>query len=136
MRRKINYIKGILLKIFDFDERKNIKNNDYKLNGKIEKKRDNTIIKIKSTNNNYIIIIIIKLIIIIYFFSRTISNINNLYFYQYSKITLKVKGNRENEIFNKNFKSINYLKEVYINGNKQNEIAYKFNFNQKITLLN
>ena len=44
LRRKINYIKGILLKIFDFDERKNIKNNDYKLNGKIEKKRDNTII--------------------------------------------------------------------------------------------
>jgi len=73
----------------------------------------------------------IKLIIILYFFSRTKSNINNLYFYQYSKITLKIKGNRENAIFNKNFKSIIYLKEVYINGNKQNEISYKFNLNQK-----
>ena len=131
LRREINYIKGSLLKFFDFDKRKNIMSNDNKLKGKGEKKRNNDINKITITNNNYIIIIMIKLIIIIYFVSRTLSNIHNLYFYHNSKITLKVKGRGEHAIFNKNFKSINYLKEVYINENKQNKIAYKYIFNQE-----
>ena len=68
LRREINYIKGILFKIFYFNERKNLKNIDDELNGKKEKKRVQNIIKIKITNNNYIIIILIKLIIIFFSF--------------------------------------------------------------------
>ena len=51
-----------------------------------------------------------------------------------SKITLKIKGIGINTILgnetNVNFKSINYLNEVYINGNRQDKIEYKYDFNE------
>ena len=59
--------------------------------------------------------------------------LNSLHFHD-SKITLIIKGIGESIIFgnetNQNFQSINFLKEVYINGNIQKKIEYKYNFNQ------
>ena len=49
---------------------------------------------------------------------------------QYSKITLQVKGNNEKIIFNNDFKGINHLKFVYINGIRQDKISNKYHFNQ------
>ena len=95
--------------------------------------------KININNNNlifisYIIFILNKFIII-----KILCKINNsillnsLHFHD-SKITLIIKGIGESIIFGnetgKNFQNINYLKEVYINGNIQDRIEYKYNFNQ------
>ena len=95
--------------------------------------------KINVNNRNvifisYIIFILNKFIII-----KILCKINNsillnsLHFHD-SKITLIIKGIGESIIFgnetNQNFQSINFLKEVYINGNIQQKIEYKYNFNQ------
>ena len=55
----------------------------------------------------------------------------DFYYFHYSKISLKIKGMGENNILGvKNVYSfINYLKEVYINGNKEDVIQYKYYFN-------
>ena len=54
-------------------------------------------------------------------------------------MTLKIRGIGESIIFGnettKHFRDINYLKEVYINGNKQDKIEYKYNFNQTINFV-
>ena len=49
---------------------------------------------------------------------------------QYSKITLQVKGNNKKIIFNNDFKGINHLKFVYINGIRHETISYNYHFNQ------
>ena len=114
-------------------EIKNI-NNDY------SQIKENQIQKIKKNINNnniiiinYLIIILIK-IIILYLLSKIKSNILfNLLYFQNSKITLKIKGIGDSILFgngNGIFTGINYLKEVYINGNKQDTIEYKYYFNQ------
>jgi surface protein len=59
------------------------------------------------------------------------SNIYDLGFFRDSQITLKIKGKKENIMFNTNFKGINSLKEVHINGQIQNGIPNKYNFDQE-----
>ena len=81
---------------------------------------------------NYILIIVSILINIFY---QIKNNIFDLFYFQYSNITLKIKGIGYNTILGNetvgyNFKGINYLKEVYINGNIQNTKEYKYYFNQ------
>ena len=100
---------------------------------------DNTIIERKINLNNKIIInrkyyifILIKYIILINAIYKIKCNI--LFNFQNSKITLKIKGIGWSNIFPKSrsntFEGINYLKEVYINLNKQDSIDYKYYFNQ------
>ena len=84
--------------------------------------------------------IIIKYILINLIAFRTInifyyvkSNILfDLFYYQYSKITLKIKGIGEHFIFGNDehskFESIYYPNEIYINGNKESKINYKYYF--------
>ena len=117
-------------KIFDFNRRKLLKNDNNNLEGKQRQKRDNNSIKINNTNNKYIKIVIIKLLIIIKLFCFVESIIYKFNFLQYSKITLQVKGNNEKIIFNNDFKGINHLKFVYINGIRQDKISNKYHFNQ------
>ena len=107
-------------------------NNNYKIKESQIKKR-----KININDNNAIIInyIIIILIKFIYIFCQIKSKkLLDLFHYQNSKITLKIKGigiyTILGNVTNGNFKSINYLNEVYINGNRQDKIEYKYNCNQ------
>ena len=88
-------------------------------------------------NNNYIMkaLIMIKSIIIINIFLKAKNNIFNICYYQYSKITLKVKGIGEKQIFGSNFQGINYLNQVYINGNEVDMKANKYIFNQTENLV-
>ena len=77
----------------------------------------------------YVFLFISKCLIIINFGNQI--NSTNI-FYSYSKISLKIKGANENAILgnNKEFSGINYLKKVYINGEKQDNITYRYSFNQ------
>ena len=124
-----------LFKFYNLKEKNIFHNIHNKLKGKRVKRKDkkaeNVIMKNYIINNNYIVKIIIKSIIILDLLYRTKSYLYDSYFFQYSKITLKIRGNSENAILNYNFKGINYLKEVHINGNKKNEIAYRYYFNQE-----
>ena len=97
--------------------------------------------KIKHSNfgrkiiiRNYVIIIFILTIIINIFCKKNNNKIFNLFYFQDSKITLKIKGIGYYSLFGNeikhNFTGINHLKEVKINGNRQNKIAYKYYFNQ------
>ena len=68
------------------------------------------------------------------------SNINfDLFHYQVSKITLKIKGIGDSYILgnetNYTFTGFKNLKEVYINGLKQNTIDYLYYFNQSDNLV-
>ena len=106
------------------------KSNNNKLKENENKKRMNNI------NNNIIIrnYIIINISILINILYQIKNNIFDLFYFQYSKITLKIRGIGYNNIIGNDnfckFQGINYLKEVYINGNKQDTIEYKYNFNQ------
>ena len=87
--------------------------------------------KKKTTINNvinYFLVFIIKLIIVIKFKNQAQCNIID---FHDSKITLKIKGIGEKAILgNINYKIFNYLKEVYINGDKQNIGENKYYFNK------
>ena len=58
------------------------------------------------------------------------NKIINFYYFQYSKIELKVKGIGESLIFNNYSENINFINEIYINGNKQDIIIDEYLFNQ------
>ena len=79
----------------------------------------------------FIFLLIINYLILINFINIAKGNGIN---YGYSKIYLKIKGNGKHYILGNgadfNFEGINFLKEVYINGNKQNTIDYIYDFNQ------
>ena len=96
------------------------KRNNYLNNKRVDEKR------IAITLINFIILIIIYQI-------KSNMHFNFFHFQYYSKITLKVKGIGVSSIIgnhvNNNFSAIHYLKEVYINGQKQN-IDIKYDFNQ------
>ena len=78
-------------------------------------------------NISCIAIFIIKFLILINIYKNTkTSGI----FYKYSKISLKIKGKGENQILGDSFRIINYIKDVFINGNKQNKKDKKYYFNQ------
>ena len=94
----------------------------------------------KKTNNNEairvhaIINLIIFIIINIFYQIKTNTLFDSFYFQHLSNITLKIKGIGESYIFGHeqyhNFTQINYLKDVYINGERQETIEYKYYFNQ------
>ena len=81
-----------------------------------------------------IIIFFFQLIMLINILISIKGNKFDFYYFQYSKITLKVKGIGENNILGDdkdyNFSNIDYLIEVFINGHKQDKIEYKYYFNQ------
>ena len=130
------YIKKIINKIINKSKADQIMKENKKINiinSKIKenpiRKRNNKDIIIK----NYILIILIKFLILNIYCQRKI----NIYYYslnfQYSKIILKIKGIGENLLFANGkyaFQNIKYLNSVYINGNKQDTIEYKYYFNQ------
>ena len=74
---------------------------------------------------NYFSIFVFNLLIIINLYSQTISNKFNFYYHKLSKISLKISGNINksyNILGNEgqfNFTGINLIKEVRINGKKQ-----------------
>ena len=82
---------------------------------------------------NYIIINLIKYIIINIFCQIKNIIILDLFQFQYSKITLRIEGIGENNIFGNEmdheFRKFNFPKEVYINGNKQDKKEHKYHFN-------
>ena len=141
-RQMINFMEKIffkdrlikLFKAFTLNERKKLKNDDNKFAGKKLKKRENNIIKINN-NNCITIIIIIKSIIIINLFLKAKSYIYDPILFKDSKITLKVKGTGENSISNKDFKGLNYLKEIHINSNTNNKKTYQYSFTQEDNLV-
>jgi hypothetical protein len=95
-------------------------------------KQENNIYNIMIENiisyNYYIIIVLIKLEALINILSLIEDNKFDFYYFQSSKISLKIKGVGENKILG-NFSNFNCLKEVYINGNKQDKINNKYYFN-------
>ena len=94
----------------NLNEQKKFKNKEINLEKIQEKNKKKNIIKNYITNNKYniIIIIIIKLILIINLFDKTKNNrFLDFYFFQHSKIVLKVKGIGENNILNNNLRIIN-----------------------------
>ncbi len=79
----------------------------------------------KNNFQNTEYLMIIKIIIIIHLFQLA----------SLSNITLIVKGTGNNNIFGYRdnqikFNNRSYPKEIYINGHKQNNINYSYNFNQ------
>ena len=124
-------------KIIKVRKDKNDKNYLNDNNNKMkENKKINIIIKNVIHNKNAIIInyIIIIASIIINICCQIKNNIFNLFFFKYSKISLKIKGIGDNNILgvdniNSNFQDIIYLKEVYINGVRQDKIENKYKFN-------
>ena len=113
-------------------ETKKIKNDNKKIKQNKIAERKININYNNIINRKYLIIILIKYIIIANSYFQI--KCNMLFNFLYSKITLKIKGIGEINIFPKNriytFENINYLKEVNINGNKQDSIKYKYYFNQ------
>ena len=98
---------------------------------KVSKKIKNNIIKNNHLSYiNYIIIFSFKLFILINIFSKMRSSKSYIYNFQYSKISLKVKGIGENTILYENFYENNYPNNIYINGIKQDDISYKYYFYQ------
>ena len=107
----------------------NIDYNDAKKNQ--IKKRKNNLIGNNTILRNYIIFTLIRSIIL-NIFSQNI--LFDLFKFQDSKITLRIKGIGESILFGNitkySFQNINHLKEVSINGNKQDTIEYKYDFNE------
>ena len=76
-------------------------------------------------------IIIIKVILIIDIFNQIMAyNINNFFYSRFSYITLKINGLGNNYILGIQFNKTLYPNEVYINGNKTEEINNGYYFNQ------
>ena len=116
---------------------KELLNDKNKKNKNQIKKNKNDIINNIIKNNEIIIIIIFIIINILY----TIKcNTYDLLYFQYSsEIILKVKGIGISNIFgnetNYNFKSMQSLKAVYINGDLQSLKEYKYTLNQTDNLI-
>ena len=124
------YIMNIIIKITNIIKYSNNKiHENQKTKGRNHMKFHNEIIR------KYIIINAFKLIIINIFCQIETNFLNDLFsFHHSSKITLKIKGIGDQYIFGNeilyNFTGINYLKRVYINGNEQDMIKYKYYFNE------
>ena len=120
-------------------EIKKLFNNNNEINNNQIKNNKND--KYNHINRNYIIITIIKFIIISILYTTKCNKYDLLYFQYLSKITLKVKrignssifGNEKN--YNYNFKSLNNLKDVVINGEQQYRIDYIYNLNETENLI-
>ena len=117
------------------NKNKILKNNDNKLKEKREK-----ILKSKNmenfiVNKNFAVIVIFKILILTNIISCLKFNFLDFYLFQCSSnISLKIKGIGENYIlgyqeYRENILH-NHPKEVYINGNKQDDICKKYYFNE------
>ena len=53
---------------------------------------------------------------------------NNMIEYKFSNITLKIKGSGNQKVLSKDFNSSYYPDIIYINGNRETEIKYQYNF--------
>ena len=128
--------KNVLLKNQNFRREEKIKKGKIKINitKNIIKGRNKIII-------NYIIINLIKLIIIDIFSQIKSYLLSDTFYFQHlSKVTLKIKGKEENAILGKNegpnsCNIVDELKDVYINGDKQDIKTYKYYFNQTDNLV-
>ena len=118
------------------NEYKNIQNIKERIINR-KKKRNNE--KIGNINKFKEYIIIIKFIIILCSFTSKIKT-NKFYLYGVSKITLKIKGigykyvlgvYNEDPSDSGSFQKEYYPNLININGNKQNNITYKYYFNQE-----
>ena len=107
--------------------KKILNDNNKRKEAQIKKRKNN--VNNRNIINYLIRFIIINLICIIK------SNIFDLFYFQYSKIILKIKGTGENMLFGKRgykyFQSIDNLKSVYINGILKNEKDFKYDFSQE-----
>ena len=92
-------------------------------------KKNKKIVSIVNMRNYSIIII--KVILIIDIFNQIMAyNINNFFYSRFSYITLKINGLGNNYILGIQFNKTLYPNEVYINGNKTDEINNSYYFNQ------
>ena len=137
IKKRIHYfeIKHLPHIAFNIKEKRELKNNDNKFQEKGEKNAKNNIIKNFIINKNFVLMTIIKTLILANIFSCSKNNKSIFYSLQYlSNISLKIKGIGENRILGyeagKGNSLINYLKDVYINGNKQDTISNKYYFNE------
>ena len=125
----INIISNLIRKIKKYNE-----NYTIKLSEKVKVNRKKNIIKNDIIYNNCIILYFIKLLIIINILNPIENNKYNFFNFQYSKMTLKIKGVGKSIILRNEqgvtLNWVNYLKEVYINGKMQDIIAYEYYFNQ------
>ena len=125
-----NRIYNIVYKVMEYKELIIIKENSKGKDRKKKKKIRNCI-----SLYNYFVIFLVKTFMIINIFRWIKGNKLFSYNYQYSKISLKIKGVGENNILgnktktNYTFEKINYPDEVKINGIKQDIIYYKYYFN-------
>ena len=123
-------IKIGLFNIKNYFKEKKISNFKIKLNHGVNKKYNLIIYNGK----NKTIVKMIKYILLINIFLQTISNIFYFCYSQDSKISLQIKGIGNKAILgNKTtnyFNNMKYLKEVWINGDKQNEISKRYDFHQ------
>ena len=113
------------IKTLNIKENKKLYNNIKKLKEKNVKITTNNGIK-NYINNNLTIIMKLLILINIFNFSKNIKL--GFHFFQYSNISLKIKGIGEKAILG--FNSHNFPKDIYINGEKQNNIYYKYFFNR------
>ena len=127
---------------FNIKQTNSIKDNNingnklFKINNNVTKKQIVSDKKNINKNNNNIIIIkkLIKIILIEKIFNQISTyNIIDLFSYQSSKITLKIKRIGSYNIFGEptDFNSSYYPDEIYINGNRTDIISYNYNFTQR-----
>ena len=119
-------IRKCSIKTLNIKENKKLYNNIKKLKEKNVKITTNN--GIKNYINNNLTIIIMKLLILINIFNFSKNIKLGFHFFQYSNISLKIKGIGEKAILG--FYSYNRPKYIYINGEKQNNIDYKYFFNR------
>ena len=111
-----------------------LKHYNYKIKEEQIKKRKNNIHDKNKIIRNLMFNIIIKSIIMNIFYQIKCNISFDLFNYCLSNITLKIKGIGIKDIVGNNsqynFKGFNNLKDIYINGKKQDSIEYKYQFNQ------
>ena len=101
-----------------------IKNNSYKIN----------IMNFIIFNINYIALYILNFLIILNLFNKTTNNKFNFYYFKLSQISLRIKGIGTKTLLSNSvtytFKGLNFIKQIYINGNIQSKVEYSYYFNQ------
>ena len=130
-----SYFKYHIIKLQNIDYNNSNNKGNKKILNDNNKRKEAQIKKRKNNVNNRNIINYLIRFIIINLICIIKSNIFDLFYFQYSKIILKIKGTGENMLFGKRgykyFQSIDNLKSVYINGILKNEKVFKYDFSQE-----
>ena len=113
-------------------------NNNKKLNETLEKNRKRKSIKINIDYIIYIIILLFKILILLNSLNKANCYKFDFNYFQYSKISLKVKGEGYNTILgtdsnidtNNNFNGMNFLIEIKINGKTEATKKKMYYFNE------